>query len=370
MRSGAPFRELWKSRLASPGAHFPYKVRDFIRTHHVPVLEYPHLETTDEVLRQRRRYFGEYMLFATAIVELDGRIVLVQQHYGRHLDGGYWKTPGGGVGKDEPIPAAIRREVKEETNLDVELLGPAAVIKTGRRAPTEGTIDAYVVVFAAQAAGGDLQPGDPGEIAAVCLSTVQEVEEFIAEGVFGGSQPYFRAGEIECVRRWAADRGMVSRLRARSGPAAAVSPVAFDRPVRLEVYRRLLSDGHAPAAAEIGGRLAFSTADGEAALRRLADGRMLVLRPGTTEVLMANPLSAIPTSFRVETPRGAWWGNCIWDALGIPAMLRTDARVVTRCPDCDEPLTLSLEGGRLLEPTGVIHFQVPATRWWDDIVFT
>jgi len=162
----------------------------------------------------------------------------------------------------------------------------------------------------------------------------------------------------------------VSRLRARSGPAAAVSPVAFDRPVRLEVYRRLLSDGHAPAAAEIGGRLAFSTADGEAALRRLADGRMLVLRPGTTEVLMANPLSAIPTSFRVETPRGAWWGNCIWDALGIPAMLRTDARVVTRCPDCDEPLTLSLEGGRLLEPTGVIHFQVPATRWWDDIVFT
>jgi len=304
MRSGAPFRELWKSRLASPGAHFPYKVRDFIRMHHVPVLEYPHLETTDEVVRQRRRYFGEYMLFATAIVELDGRIVLVQQHYGRHLDGGYWKTPGGGVGKDEPIPAAIRREVKEETNLDVELLGPAAVIKTGRRAPTEGTIDAYVVVFAAQAAGGDLQPGDPGEIAAVCLSTVQEVEEFIAEGVFGGSQPYFRAGEIECVRRWAADRGMVSRLRARSGPAAAVSPVAFDRPVRLEVYRRLLSDGHAPAAAEIGGRLAFSTADVEAALRRLADGRMLVLRPGTTEVLMANPLSAIPTSFRVETPRG------------------------------------------------------------------
>jgi hypothetical protein len=111
MRSGAPFRELWKSRLASPGAHFPYKVRDFIRMHHVPVLEYPHLETTDEVVRQRRRYFGEYMLFATAIVELDGRIVLVPQHYGRHLDGGYWKTPGGGVGKDEPIPAAIRREV-------------------------------------------------------------------------------------------------------------------------------------------------------------------------------------------------------------------------------------------------------------------
>ncbi|MCL5782208.1 MAG: NUDIX hydrolase [Patescibacteria group bacterium] len=32
---------------------------------------------------------------------------------------GYWTPPGGGVEKDEGIRAAVRREVKKETNMDV-----------------------------------------------------------------------------------------------------------------------------------------------------------------------------------------------------------------------------------------------------------
>jgi hypothetical protein len=273
------------------------------------------------------------------------------------------------VGHDEAIADAVRREVKEETNLDVEGLAPIAVIKTGRNAPAEGAIDAYVAVFAARGTGGELRPGDPGEIAAVRLATIDEVEELIAQGVFGGSQPYFRAGEIESVRRWAADRRLASGP-VRSEPLPAAPPDTVDRHVRLEVYRRLLSDGYAPAPAEIAARLAFSPVDVAAALRRLAEGRMLVLRPGTTDILMANPLSAVPTAFRVETPRGAWYGNCIWDALGIPAMLHTGGRVATQCPDCGEPLALEVKGGRLQPGEGVVHFQVPAAHWWDDIIFT
>ena len=144
----------------------------------------------------------------------------------------------------------------------------------------------------------------------------------------------------------------------------------FDRAVRLHVYDFLVKEGQAPTTAETAAALDASTAKADAAYHRLADAHMLVLTPVASDIRMVNPLSAVPTPYNVEVNGRWWWGNCIWDALGIPAMLRTDARVVMRCPDCDEPLTLSLEGGRLREPTGVIHFQVPATRWWDDIVFT
>ena len=92
--------------------------------------------------------------------------------------------------------------------------------------------------------------------------------------------------------------------------------------------------------------------------------------PGTTQVWMAAPLSAVPTAFRVETPRGEFWGNCIWDGLGVVSMLGGDGTVETHCPDCEEPMTLRVEHRDLVEGEGIAHFAVPAARWWDNIGFT
>ena len=110
--------------------------------------------------------------------------------------------------------------------------------------------------------------------------------------------------------------------------------------------------------------------DAEAAYRRLAEDRVIVLSPGTTQVWMAPPFSAIPTAFRVRTPRGAYWGSCIWDGLGIVSMLGGEGTVETRCADCDEPMTLRVEAGELVYRDGLAHFAIPAARWWDDIGFT
>jgi ADP-ribose pyrophosphatase YjhB (NUDIX family) len=182
-------------------------VRDFVRTHKVAVALFPHLEASDAHVRRRREYFGAYMLFVLTIVEHDAGIVLIQQHYGEDLDGGVWKLPGGGVERDEEITAAAGREVQEETGLAVEITGPVGVFRTGRRAPAEGTIDAFVVVLAGRATSGDLGPGDATEIARVGVFTFDEIEALIAAGTFGsGTNPHFRAGEIEMIRRWAAGR--------------------------------------------------------------------------------------------------------------------------------------------------------------------
>ena len=44
--------------------------------------------------------------------------------------------------------------------------------------------------------------------------------------------------------------------------------------------------------------------------------------------------------------------------------------VDTSCPDCGESIELRVEGGELQPVDAVVHFAVPARRWWENIGFT
>ncbi|MGZ8694007.1 MAG: organomercurial lyase [Gaiellaceae bacterium] len=142
-----------------------------------------------------------------------------------------------------------------------------------------------------------------------------------------------------------------------------------DDRVRTYLYERFVALGAPPRAGETAGALGLDEEEAAAAYRRLADEHVIVLKPGTTDVWMAAPLSARPTSFLVTTALGTHFANCIWDALGIAAMLGHDARIETDCADCGAAMTLEVEAGEL-RAEGVAHFAVPAARWWDDIGFT
>jgi hypothetical protein len=141
----------------------------------------------------------------------------------------------------------------------------------------------------------------------------------------------------------------------------------LDGDVKLAVYRKIVDEGKPPTAAEIARGLGIATSEIEASLHRLDERHVLVLVPGTSSIWMASPFSAIPTPFEVEVGDRRYFGNCIWDALGIPVCLKTDGRIHTYCPDCSEPMSLDVRHGSLAAPEGVIHFEVPAARWWDDI---
>ncbi len=147
------------------------------------------------------------------------------------------------------------------------------------------------------------------------------------------------------------------------------APAAFDSKVRLFVYRHFVEAGRAPSKVEVAERLRVDARRVTAAFERLGHGKALVIQPESGEVLMAEPFSAVPTAFVVETSDRGWWGNCIWDALGIPAMLKRDATVRTSCGDCGEAMTLEVRGGKLLPAAGVVHYSVPAHRWWEDVVY-
>lgn len=143
----------------------------------------------------------------------------------------------------------------------------------------------------------------------------------------------------------------------------------FDWQVRRHIYDVAMHRGYPPLITEISHDLNLLPEKVETALQRLAAGRVLVRQPDTGEILMANPFSAVPTPFLVEVSGFSCYGNCIWDALGIPAMLQEDARIKTACGDCGLRLELRVVNSHVQGHPSLMHFAVPAHHWWDDIVF-
>jgi hypothetical protein len=143
----------------------------------------------------------------------------------------------------------------------------------------------------------------------------------------------------------------------------------FDDRLRLFVYEHLVEHGRAPARADVAGTLGAPVSKVEQSFRRLADEHVFVLHLDEGEVWMAMPFSALPTSFRVRSKERSWWANCAWDALGILGALSTSGVIATRCGDCGGSLEVRVEDGVPLGEA-LVHFAVPAARWWDDIGFT
>jgi len=143
----------------------------------------------------------------------------------------------------------------------------------------------------------------------------------------------------------------------------------FDAAVRAHVYDMTMRTGAPPASADVAKALSTTRDAVLASFDRLAVAHVLVLQPGAGEILMANPFSAVPTPFRVETGKISAYGNCIWDALGIPAMLRSDATIITSCGDCGASAEIVVSGDTA-RGVGILHFAIPARQWWNDIVFT
>ena len=142
--------------------------------------------------------------------------------------------------------------------------------------------------------------------------------------------------------------------------------------LRYVVYRHFVDVGTAPSRAELA-TLVGDLQHVDALLRELHDRHMLVLddRPHRLgEIRMALPFAAEPTDFRVTTEQGAWWANCAWDSLAALAALHSDGRIDAVWSDTGEPLVLTVTNGHLDNAEGHIHFPLPATQWWDDIVFT
>jgi len=102
-----------------------------------------------------RRYPERPILGVGAIIEDRGRVLMVER--GQEPLKGVWSLPGGGVEVGERLEDAIRREVREETGLEVEPVSIAEIFE--RIMPDAGGRPEYhyvLIDYLCKVTGGEL----------------------------------------------------------------------------------------------------------------------------------------------------------------------------------------------------------------------
>jgi 8-oxo-dGTP diphosphatase len=110
---------------------------------------------------------GHSVSVAGVVVDDRGRALLIQRRDNHH-----WEPPGGILELDEAIDEGLRREVREETGLDVEPETLTGVYKNMKR----GIV---ALVFRCTVTGGEPSLGD--ETAAFRWATESDVGELVSE---------------------------------------------------------------------------------------------------------------------------------------------------------------------------------------------
>jgi len=143
-----------------------------------------------------------------------------------------------------------------------------------------------------------------------------------------------------------------------------------DTAVKLAVYRHFAETGRGPSPAEVAARVSIDAGSVIAAYGRLRAQRVLVLAADGSSIRMAPPFSGVPTQHAVTVDGRRYFANCAWDALGVPAALHQAGVVDSRCEQSGEPLHLEVGLTGPAPSTWLFHCVVPASHWWDNIVFT
>lgn len=144
----------------------------------------------------------------------------------------------------------------------------------------------------------------------------------------------------------------------------------FDVQVKLAIYRHFAETGRRPSPRDIAARVSSEVEQVTQVYSRLRAQRLLILEADGSTIRMAPPFSGVPTQHVVEAEGIQYFANCAWDSFGVLAALHKAGVVHSRCAQSGEPLTLMLGLDGPGPSDWLFHCRVPASRWWDDIVFT
>lgn len=140
--------------------------------------------------------------------------------------------------------------------------------------------------------------------------------------------------------------------------------------IRAFVYRYFAETTRPAPIEEIARHFDLTGKASIAAYEELHQRHAIFLKPGTHEILMANPFSGVETAFGVHVNGNTYFANCAWDSLGIPATLQRDADVEAECAQSSEPIRLRVRDQRVQDSDVLVHFLLPFRDWYNDLTFT
>jgi len=140
--------------------------------------------------------------------------------------------------------------------------------------------------------------------------------------------------------------------------------------IRHFIYSHFADTTHPPSVDESAQHFNLSIEEASEYYKELHNRHAFFLEPGTLTIRMANPFSGIPTDFKVHANGKTYFANCAWDMLGIPAALHTDAVIEAKFTESNETVSLEVKDGQITNNQLLVHFPLPFSRWYDDLVFT
>ncbi len=137
-----------------------------------------HLEAAGGVGPKRCGRCGAVFYFnpkptASAVVTRNGRALLVRR--ARPPFEGYWDLPGGFIEPDEDPIAAVKREVREETGLEIEIVDLLGIFPDRYGEAGEPTLNIH---YLARAGTGEARPAD--DVAGAAWFSPNELPETVA----------------------------------------------------------------------------------------------------------------------------------------------------------------------------------------------
>jgi len=128
---------------------------------------------------------GEYHLTVLGvIVRPDGKFLITQRVMTKSWAPGWWEVSGGGVMAGEDSADAVKREILEETGIDVTDCEGGYLFSYHRENPGEGDnyfVDIYR--FVADVTEEDVKVQEK-EAAGFKFATLEEIKELAAQGIF------------------------------------------------------------------------------------------------------------------------------------------------------------------------------------------
>ena len=140
--------------------------------------------------------------------------------------------------------------------------------------------------------------------------------------------------------------------------------------IRAFVYQHLVDTTRPPRLDDVASRFTLSRDEAGSAYEELHRRHALYLKPGTHEILMANPFSGVETPFKVRVNEKTYFANCAWDSFGIPAALHAGAEIEASCARSGEPIHLRVSRGLVQGSEALVHFLIPFRDWYNDLTAT